>query len=112
MLDWVIKITQSPNLMYARLPPLADGIHVLQVLVIVGLAPPEDLVGGVASEDKVNAHMFMPGDDAGRFIQKHFIADDRHNLPPSFDEDYIKEITIFIPFIHFNNIRLKYMILR
>ena len=111
-MDWVIKITQSPNPMYARLPPLADCVHFLQVLVIVGLTPPEDLVCGVASEDKLNAHILVTGDDAGSFIQKHFIADDRHNLPPSFDEDYIKEITIFIPFIHFNNIRLKYMNLR
>ena len=108
----MIKITQLPNPMYAKLPLLANGIHVLQVLVIVGLAPPEDLVFGVASEDKVNAHILVTGDDVGSFIQKHFIADDRHNLPPSFDEDYIKEITIFISFIHFNNIRLKYMILR
>ena len=61
----MIKITQSPNPMYARLPPLADGIHVLQVLVIVGLALPEDLVCGVASEDKVNAHILVTGDDAG-----------------------------------------------
>ena len=93
----MIKITQPPNFMYARLPLLEDSIHVSLVLIIVDLIPSKDVFNIVASENTVNTHFLMASDDAGSFIQKHFIADDRHNLPPSFDEDYIKEITIFIP---------------
>ena len=85
--------------MYARLPSLEDGVHAFQMLVIVDLTPSKDVFNIVTS------------DDAGSFIQKRLIADGIHSLSPSFDEDCIKEITLFT-FIHFNNIRLKYMNLR
>ena len=96
--------------MYARLPSLEDSIHVSQVLIIADLTPSKDAFNIVASENAVNTHFLMASDDAGSFIQKRLIADGIHSLPPSFDEDCIKEITLFT-FIHFNNIRLKYKIL-